>query len=270
MKWVEISFLPGPSNFLRFCWSPLHFKFNLAPFSVSLHHWASHGNPSWNKGHNFSSTFAYVGFDWDLTSLFCTPTWEKDLRLLDNYMCSSHKPSICLNRKMSHLSMAPSTHHSGLSTRSLPPTTPYPFLSKFLNPHILHHIPSNVMTWLEVVVLYPRDPTQLPSLKLSLSSHWYLGWCLHFCGCWGLVDSHWAAWQLLEAGTQDSQDIGWAESSCNQAGSMWLTSSGFHNTCFKINCTTHQSFTPSGKGHSCNPCHNEPSWDFLLCSQLQT
>jgi len=51
-----------------------------------------------------------------------------------------------------------------------------------------------------------------------------------------LVDSHWAAWWLLEGWESDGKDIGWAEVVAIELAIMWLTHSGFHDTCFKINC----------------------------------
>jgi len=165
------------------------------------------------KGHDFSSTFTNVDFDWDLPCHSVSLPKEKCPRLLEKLHSLIFKPSIPLNKKnvmsihssLQHITLVYQQGHS-----HLPPLTH--FLSKFLNPHILHHIPSNVMTdlkWWSCTLVIPHSYHSLKPLPVLPIDIWVDASISVGVGV--LVDSHWAAWQLLEGWDSDSQDIGWAE-----------------------------------------------------------
>ena len=72
-----------------------------------------------------------------------------------------------------------------------------------------------------------------------------------------LVDSHWAAWLLVNWWDSEGQNIGWVEAVAIELAVMWLTHSGFHNACLKIKCNNTSVISSFWKGHSRNPARND-------------
>ena len=108
------------------------------------------------------------------------------------------------------------------------------FLSKFPNSYALHNLPKqciHLLAWWAQTLSCPnplRTLSILPTLDLNIwvdtSTSWGIGLC---------VGEDWAAWKLLSGWDGVNRDICWVESIATELVVVWLTESGWHDTCFK-------------------------------------
>src|SRR5882724_3394254 len=148
-------------------------------------------HPITKKGHDFQSSFTYVGFCWDIPSRSVSLSSEKCLHLLSKVSSLLVTPPPHITKKMiasvhgslQHMTVVYLQGHSHLAPLSS-------FLAKFPNDHVLHNIPNPTHTLVE-----------LPNMDLDLwvdtSTSWGLGLC---------IGNKWAAWQLLEGWDQCGRD----------------------------------------------------------------
>jgi len=260
VKWVDdFVFFPIPCLPLEPNSSLPHFNFTLndilritSPLGIPWH-------PITNKGHDFSSCFAYMGFNWNLPLHMVSLPEDKCIRLLNKVHEIVFNPSMCLNIKdiasiHSSLQHVTLVYQQGCS--HLPSLAH--FLSKSQNPHILHHVPMTItkdLKWWSCTLSIPHGSRCLKPLPLLPLDIWVDA--STSVGIGVLIDGHWAAWCLLENWDSEGRDIGWAEAVAIELAVAWLTCSGCHDACFKINCDNTSVIHSFWKGHFRNPSHNE-------------
>jgi len=192
-------------------------------------------HPITKKGHNFSSCFCYVGFNWNLPLWTVSLPEDKHLRLLNKVHSIFFNPSSCLNMKdiasihgsLQHVTLVYQQGRSHLASLAN-------FLSKFPNPHVLHHVPTTIakdLKWWSCTLSIPHGSRCLKPLPLLPLNIW-VDTSISI-GIGMLIDCHWAAWRLLEGWDSEGRDICWAEAIAIELAVGWLTHSGFHDTCFK-------------------------------------
>ena len=229
-----------------------HFKFDLAMILLITSPLGIPWHPISKKGHNFASSFSYVGFNWDLPE-------EKQLCLLAKILSTITQPSTCHNKKsiaslhgsLQHVTLIYQQGHSHLPGLSC-------FLSKSPNVHILHHIPSNCLNdlrWWSCTLSIPHGSCSLSPLLHHPLDIWVDTSTLVSIGV--LIGSCWAAWQLVDSWMSDGRDIGWAEAVAIELAVKWLTLSGLHNISLKINCDNTCIISSFWKGRSWNPSRNK-------------
>src|SRR5882724_8553563 len=112
-----------------------------------------------------------------------------------------------------------------------------------------------LLSWLWKILALPfpsRTLEKLPEVNLSIWVDTLTSWGIGFC-----VNDAWAAWHLLEGWKTASRDISWAELIAIELAVLWLTQSGWQNTCLKIHCDHTSVIASFWKGHSQNPACNE-------------
>ena len=98
-------------------------------------------HPLSRKGHNFQTSFNYIGFDWDISSKTVSISSEKCLHLVAKHSALLTVPPPCISKKsvpsihssLQHVTLVYQQGQEYLSALPKP-------LSKFPNDHILHHI----------------------------------------------------------------------------------------------------------------------------------
>lgn len=218
LKWVDdfnVFRFPKPDGqFLgisdgleyRYGYNLSSIKDTIAPLGIPWHK---------EKGQEFSDTFTYVGFLWDLPNKTVTLPLlkrEKCLRRLTHFI-STHENAQVLKRDaqkiigtLSHITFV---HRQGLSYMS----NLYNWLSSFQNDFAPRYMRSSVLSdlrWWHALLsqthaprsLAPRGPTRDYNIWVDASTEWGIGLL------WG---TRWAAWRLQEGWRGPSRDIGWLE-----------------------------------------------------------
>src|SRR5882724_158087 len=194
--------VPSPAALLS---SPPYFYYNFSSILKITSPLGISWNPISKKGHDFQSSFNYVGFCWDIPSRAVSLSSKKHLRLLAKVITLLSSPPPCMNNKivtsihgsLQHIAIVYLQGWSHLAPLSS-------ILSKFPNDHVLHNIPkpcTNILSWWGTTLAVP-NPTctlmLLPKSDLDLwedaSTSWGLGLC---------VGDRWAAWHLLDVWAQD-------------------------------------------------------------------
>lgn len=181
-------------------------KSTIAPLGIPWHR---------EKGQEFSDTFTYVGFFWDLpnkTVSLPNIKREKCLRRLTRFILTyenSQVPKREAQKIIGNLSHITFVHRQGLSYM----TNLYNWLSDFLNDYVPRYMRSSVLTdlkWWQVLLsethlprsLAPREPTRDYDIWVDASTEWGIGLL------WG---GRWSAWRLQDGWKGPSRDIGWLE-----------------------------------------------------------
>jgi hypothetical protein len=167
------------------------------------------------KGQEFSDTFTYLGFHWDIPSKSVSLPNLKH----EKYLCKlSLFISACEHAQVSKahaesiigtLSHITFVYRRGRSYMS----NLYKWLTSFLNDYIPRWITSSALTdlrwWFTLLSqnhaprsLAPGDPTCDYNIWVDASMEWGIGLL------WG---TQWATWQLLDGWRGPSRDIGWLE-----------------------------------------------------------
>jgi hypothetical protein len=168
-----------------------------------------------NKGQEFSDTFSYLGFHWDLpnkTVSLPNLKREKYIRKISSLISAceraqafkAHAESVI--GTLSHITFVYRRGRSYMSNL-------YKWLTSFLNDYIPRWITSSALTdlrwWLALLSedhaprsLAPSGPTRDYNIWVDASTEWGIGLI------WG---SHWDAWKLLDGWRGPSRDIGWLE-----------------------------------------------------------
>jgi len=144
IRWVNnFIFFRSPITCILASNCPPSFNFNLSTILKITENLGILWHPLLKKGHNFQSSFNYVGFKWDIDSKTVTISHEKCLHLVSKLAVLLMAPPPHVNKKFvasSHGSLKYVTlvyqqgcsHLSALS--KFPP--------KFPNDHVLHHFPN--------------------------------------------------------------------------------------------------------------------------------
>ena len=142
IKWVD--------DFIFF-WSPCKpvvwptppvFHYDLSSIRNIIEPLGIPWHPITKKGHDFQSSFTYVGFDWDIPSRSVSVSAEKRLRLLSKVLMLlmtppprvTNKTVASIHGSLQHVTIVYLQGRSHLTPLSS-------FLAKFPNEHILHNIP---------------------------------------------------------------------------------------------------------------------------------
>jgi len=103
-----------------------------------------------------------------------------------------------------------------------------------------------------VVENFSQTLLKLPKHDLDFWVYASTSWGIGLC-----VGENWVAWKLLDGWNMCGQDIGWAEVTAIKLAMMWLTQSGWHDSCLKIHFNNASVIVSFWKGHSHNPAHSE-------------
>ena len=71
-----------------------------------------------------------------------------------------------------------------------------------------------------------------------------------------IVNSHWAAWELMHGWYSDGQDIGWAEAVALELAVLWLIHANHHDASVVIKCDNSSVIAAFHKGRSQNTHQN--------------
>jgi len=217
-------------------------------------------NPISKKGHDFQSSFNYVGFCCEIPSRAVSLSSKKHLHLPAKVTALLSSLPPCMNNKivasihgsLQHITIV---YLQGQSQSHLAPLSS--ILSKFPNDHILHNIPkpcTNILSWWATTLVLPNPTCTLmppPKSDLHLCVDASTSWGLGFC-----VGDKWAAWRLLDGCAQDGRDIVWDETVEIELVVLWLVQSGWHDHYFRVNCDSTTVIAYFWKGCSRKPAHN--------------
>ena len=181
-------------------------KLVIAPLGIPWHK---------DKGQEFSDTFIYLGFDWDLPNKSVSlPNLkrEKYLRKLSLLISTSERTQVLKAHAenvvgmLSHITFVYQHGRSYMSNL-------YKWLTSFHGDFIPRWITSSALTdlrwWFALLSqnhtprsLAPGGCTRDYNIWVDASTEWGIGLI------WG---SHWSAWKLLDGWRGPSRDIGWLE-----------------------------------------------------------
>jgi len=162
-------------------------------------------HPLSRKGHNFQTSFNYIGFDWDISSRTIYISLEKHLCVLAKLSALLVVPPPCINKK-SVASIHESLQHAILIYQQGQAhlVALSNFLCKFPNSHALHHIAGSCLhqlRWWWRTLSIPNPSwvlVKLPEFDLDIwvdaSTSWGIGL---------YVGGHWATWELVSGWAED-------------------------------------------------------------------
>lgn len=239
----------GISNGVHYCYDYdlTSIKDVIAPLGIPWHK---------DKGQEFSDTFTYVGFFWDLPNkTVCLPDAKRDkcLRRLSRFISmyeSSQVPKREAQKIIGVLSHITFVHQHGRSYM----TNLYRWLTSFLSDHIPRYLSSSALTdlrWWHILLsgthsprsLAPREPTRDYNIWVDASTEWGIGLL------WG---EHWDAWRLQDGWKGPGRDIGWLEGVAVELALLATKGMGVRNADVLIRSDNEGVIGAFAKGRSSN------------------
>jgi hypothetical protein len=212
----------------------------------------------------FSTSFTYLGFEWDLERRTVTIGDAKCAKYLARLAPWKH--GVCFTklaiqkviRMLNHCSVVlvegrlhmPSLYHLASTFK--------PAESSFVTHAITHRALKDISWWRSQLssqwcgVHIRSIPEPMPShIYVDASTSWGIGF---------VWEAHWLAWKLLLGWKSEGRDIGWAEMVAVELAYLTVISAGFSN-CHIILCSDNQGVVGALKNDS---SHNSQQ-NSILC-----
>ncbi|TFY77143.1 hypothetical protein EWM64_g6869 [Hericium alpestre] len=228
VKWVDdFDFLRYPSRTIVNEDGSLFFEY---PYDLHdiLRITSSLGIP-WHdiseKGHDFSFSTQYGGFEWDLEHKRIALLDKKRKKYMHKIQAVLANPENRVNLRMVQ-SLHGTLQHASFVYRDgrafLPALTH--FIASFPNAFALFHLPTRVrndLIWWQDTLshedfsrsLFPRTVIDL-HIYVDASTGWGIGL---------VVGDRWAAWRLVGEWRSADRDIGWAEFIAVELAALWIS-----------------------------------------------
>lgn len=252
LKWVD--------DMVTFCFPIASASQNSITFSYDsqlLFKIANHLGWPWaiHKHKDFSETFTYLGFSWDLRNRTVEIPPSKKDKYLSRLQPWAHKAAFTLRQAqelagaLNHCSLVISQgrshmHHLNRFIASFSSST-NPFVKHSVN----FHLSSEIIWWKSQLalpfvgrnVLVPPPPISA-QIYIDASTSWGIGL---------LIDGNWLAWKFAANALSDGRDIGWGEMVAVELAVSTLSLLFPSHSHFLINSDNQGVIGAINSGHSC-------------------
>jgi hypothetical protein len=185
----------------------------------------------------FSSTFPYLGFDWDLAAKTVSIPEKKCLKFLSKLDSWTASSSVSISEAQSLIGSLNHCCAVILSSRTHLPLL-YRFLAAFPpdNPFTLRRLPKDVLldaAWWRTILMQPWVGLKLGQIPPPSNATIYVD-ASHSWGIGLVINDKWLAWPLKKGWHSDGRDIGWAEFIALELALVTVTHAGWNNLTIHI------------------------------------